>query len=86
MLGPRTYCWSKCGCAFPISVSGLDIGKITSKDEETRKTGIKQLAGMPPTKRGFHALVAALDREESKDLRREIVRALRLHVGYGSDD
>jgi len=64
----------------------INIDKITSKDENKRKIGIKQLAVMPATKRSFQALAMALNQEKSKHLRAEIVRALSFHVDYGSND
>jgi len=60
----------------------LSIGKLSSSNEEDRKTGIKQLGNMKPNEAIFKTLVRTLAREKSKHLRVEIVRTLVHHVNY----
>jgi len=63
-------------------LENIALSKLNSNEEEKRMIGVKELAGMPPSHRIFHALVLALNQERSKPLRREIVRAITLHVNY----
>ncbi len=60
----------------------LSIGKLSSRNEEIRRTGIKQLGNMKPDEIIFNALVKALSREKSKQLRAEIARTLTHHSMY----
>jgi hypothetical protein len=62
----------------------LSIGKLTSKNQEERETGLKQLASVKPNVHTFKILLRALAREHSKHLRVEIVRALSLQAKYDS--
>jgi hypothetical protein len=62
----------------------IAINKLNSDYEEKRSIGIKELAAMPPSKRIFLALILALEKEISKPIRLEIIRALNLHFDYDS--